>query len=157
MLKRFACILSCAAIFSSLFGGNSEALPRMGRGGDAFAVQLLLSDKQLQPTAKKFKGVTDINEEVYDGLYKYKYTTGKTNTFEQAAETRLKMIDEGFKDAFVVVYKDGQRLTYKGATAAKKEKQISQLIAEKPKPVERGRVPARSRRGPARSGGSAIP
>jgi hypothetical protein len=137
MLKRFAYILSCGAIFSSLFCESSVALPRMGRGGDAFSVQVLLSDKQLQPADAKFKGVKDINEEVFDGKFKYKYTTGKTTTFAQAAETRLKMIDEGFKDAFVVVYKDGQRLMSKVATAAKKEKPISQPVAEKPKPAEK--------------------
>src|SRR5689334_6493454 len=85
--------------------------------GDGYAVQIAVSNTPIQTTDAKFKGVTDVQEETCTGDYKYKYTTGWTPKFSEAWVTKKKMADIGFKDAFVVAYRNGVRTTGK-ATAS---------------------------------------
>jgi len=130
-MKYFAFMSVSAICFSSvLFPTQSaNALPT----GETFSVQILLSENQLQPTSKKFKGVSDIHEEVFDGLFKYKYTTGhEAKTFAEAVAIRLKMIDAGFTDAFVVRYRDGKRLMTNNLAKAVKVKSDAVPLAVKP-------------------------
>jgi hypothetical protein len=95
----------------SIFGAAILFSATVIAGGNEYAVQIVISNTQLTPTDAKFKGVTDINEESFTGVFKYKYTTGKTTNLAEATATRAKMINAGFKDAFIVVYQDGVRTT----------------------------------------------
>jgi hypothetical protein len=97
----------CLSIFCAVVLFNTTVFA----GGNEYAVQIVISNTQLAPTDVKFKGVTDINEESFTGAFKYKYTTGKTTNLSEATATRAKMIDAGFKDAFIVIYQDGVRTT----------------------------------------------
>jgi hypothetical protein len=95
--------IACFIILANAFAGS-------GTTGTTYAVQVLTSPTQLQPTNEKFKGVTDLREETSTGNVKYKYTTGWTTSVTEATQTRLKMIEAGFKDAFIVTYKEGTRV-----------------------------------------------
>src|SRR5437667_328807 len=66
--------LLCSAVIS-IHADNQG-----GATGETFAVQVLLSDKHLDPSDKKFKRITDIHEEICPGIFKYKYTTGYPKT-----------------------------------------------------------------------------
>src|ERR1043165_8066749 len=78
------------------------------QSGTEYAVQFLSSKKQLDPADKKFKGAKDIHEENIEDIYKY--TTSTVKTLNDAVGEQAKMKEMGFKDAFVVRYKDGQRI-----------------------------------------------
>jgi hypothetical protein len=54
----------------------------------------------------------EVNEEIY---YNWrKYTVGKCTSKEEARLLRQKMYDKGVSDAFVVIYKNGERVTFNG-------------------------------------------
>ena len=93
--------------------------------GLIFRVQLGAFSKRLPKTA--YKGLKNIMEiKADDGLYKYLYT-GSFKTIEEAANKKLDLaIDYGVKDAFIVAYKDGKRISLEaaGVTSAVKEKGI---------------------------------
>ena len=93
--------------------------------GLRFRVQLGAFSKRLPKTA--YKGLKNIIEiKADDGLYKYLYT-GSFKTIEEAANKKLDLaIDYGVKDAFIVAYKDGKRISLEaaGVTSAVKEKGI---------------------------------
>jgi len=72
-----------------------------------FSVQILLSKNSLSSKDAKFKGVKNIQEENISNVYKY--TTGRVKTFQEATNLRTVMQNKGFKDAFVVTYKNGKR------------------------------------------------
>ncbi len=124
-------ILGSVSVFGFLLHGNFYADAKMKMGADAFSVQILVSPAHLEISDPKFKGVKDLQEEVADGALKYKYTTGRTKSFEDVSTTRLKMIDAGFKDAFIVVYKDGQRIVKKDGGEAKHGEPTASLSQEK--------------------------
>lgn len=75
--------------------------------GTDFRVQILASDRQLQPTSPQFKGINETIEEYYDrGLYKY--TVGHAVTFE-AAKPLQRRLRTKFPQAFIIKMVDGKR------------------------------------------------
>jgi N-acetylmuramoyl-L-alanine amidase len=78
-------------------------------GKIAFSVQLIISDKKLDSNSDKLKGVENIIEFVDKGTYKY--LTGSYTSMNEAAKVQSEMRKKGFTDAFVVAFKDGQRIS----------------------------------------------
>lgn len=78
-----------------------------------FSVQIILSPKTLSKDSPKFKGATDIKEEKSDGVYKY--SSGKFVSLNDAIDYQNKMRGKGFKDAFVVAFRNGNRIAMKEA------------------------------------------
>ncbi len=118
MRMKWTRALLSVSVFGFLLPGNFSAQAKMRMEADAFSIQILASPSSLQLSDAKFKGVKNVQEEIADGPLKYKYTTGRITSFEEATSTRLKMIDAGFKDAFIVLYKEGRRVAKKDATAS---------------------------------------
>ena len=83
------------------------------KAGYYYSIQIVLSPKKLGINASVLKGVKDANEEFIDGVYKY--TVGKYSSFEEAVAMQKKMRAHDFKDAFIVAYKDGNRIPVKEA------------------------------------------
>ncbi|MEY4595206.1 MAG: cell wall hydrolase/autolysin [Bacteroidota bacterium] len=74
------------------------------------SVQFLSSTTPLKSDNARFKGLKNVREEQNaNGGYKYFY--GHYTTFQEAVEGQSKLRENGFKDAFVVAYKDGKRIT----------------------------------------------
>jgi cell division protein FtsN len=82
--------------------------------GLIFRVQLGAFSKRLPKSS--FNGLKNVMEiKADDGLYKYLYT-GSFKTVEEAAGTKIGLaIDYGVKDAFIVAYKDGKRISLQDA------------------------------------------
>lgn len=85
-----------------------------------FKVQLTSSSKKIELTSPKFKGLDNV--QVYEGDGTFKYTAGKCKSMAEAAKLQKKAMEIGFKDAFVVAFYRGQRVSMK---------RVNEIMAEK--------------------------
>jgi len=95
-----------------------EAYPyntKFKENGTCYRVQMLaLMKNEIDPqTLKEIYSIQDVvNEEVYHNWRKY--TIGKCKTREEAVKIREEIVSRGVADAFIVVYKNGERVMYNG-------------------------------------------
>ena len=61
----------------------------------------------MSKNSKRLKGYKDAEYYVEDGIYKYTY--GSTTSFSEINRIRRSMLKD-FKDAFVISFKDGERV-----------------------------------------------
>ena len=83
--------------------------------GPCYRVQILaLMKKSITPAAIKeiYNIEEEVNEEVYHNWRKY--TVGKCTSKEKAKILRQKLADKGIIDAFIVIYLNGERVTFNG-------------------------------------------
>ncbi|MCK4638298.1 MAG: N-acetylmuramoyl-L-alanine amidase [Bacteroidales bacterium] len=83
--------------------------------GLIFCVQIKSSKKEIKLNAKEFKGLEDVRKYFHNGLYKY--IIGNEKSLKSANELKKKVKNKGFKDAFVVAFFNGERISM---TKAKK-------------------------------------
>jgi N-acetylmuramoyl-L-alanine amidase len=76
-----------------------------------FKVQLTSSSKKIELTSPKFKGLDHVQMYEVDGAFKY--TAGKCATMAEASALQKKAVELGYKDAFVVAFYRGQRVSMK--------------------------------------------
>jgi N-acetylmuramoyl-L-alanine amidase len=85
-----------------------------------FKVQFASSDKELDLKESKFNAVE--NGSYYKVGSFLKYTSGNYKTSTEAFKHQKKLADAGFKDCFVVAFKNGQRIDIKEAKALSEKK-----------------------------------
>jgi len=78
-----------------------------------FKVQFMSSGKELKEGAREFKGITDHEYYLQNGVYRY--TTGRFATVREAVEKQKEVRAKGFTDAFVVAFYNGERITLQKA------------------------------------------
>lgn len=83
--------------------------------GVLYKVQFYTAPSKISLTSSQFKGLQSVFEYKMDGSYKY--TAGSFTKYADALKHQQVVRGKGFKDAFVVVFKDGKRIT--GADAKK--------------------------------------
>lgn len=76
-------------------------------------VQFAQSEKPLDLKTARYKGIEKISSYTMNGMLKY--TAGSFTTVEDAAAYRDKLKQMGFKDAFLVAFRNGQRIEIKVA------------------------------------------
>lgn len=74
-------------------------------------VQITSSSKKIELNSRKFKGLPDVWE--YKSGTMYKYTSGNFTDFESALKAQKEIKATGFKDAFVVSFYKGVRISNK--------------------------------------------
>ena len=74
-----------------------------------FRVQFATSPKDLGVHSRKFEGLPDVWKYQHQGLFKY--TIGKESTQEALSGLLAKAKEKGFKDAFIVAFHGGERIT----------------------------------------------
>jgi N-acetylmuramoyl-L-alanine amidase len=84
-----------------------------------FSVQLVSSDKQLSPNDPRFKNVLDVREDKVGSVFKYCY--GRTSSYREAVAFQSKMRSSGFKDAFLVAYRNKERIPVQEAVQSIKD------------------------------------
>jgi len=75
--------------------------------GIMYKIQFFSSGTRVPLLSDKFKGLRDVGE--YQDGTSYKYTAGDFKTMNEANRYRNEMVAKGFKDCFVVKFKDGKR------------------------------------------------
>ena len=95
----------------------SEAEPQPksnpAASGIVYKVQFMTSGKEVKANAREFKGITDY--EYYMQKNTYCYTTGSFATAREAANYQKEVREKGFKDAFVVAFLNGERISLQKA------------------------------------------
>ena len=81
--------------------------------GVTYRVQFLTSEKELKDGAKEFKGITDYQMYKQDGLFRY--TLGNESTIAKAKNIQNDLRKKGFKDAFVIAFYNGKRISLQEA------------------------------------------
>ncbi len=82
-----------------------------------FRVQIAISPQKIKPDDKRFKNLNDIFEYRHQGIYKY--CAGSFTNEEDALKYRNLVKQQGFNDAFVVVFRGKERI---GIEEARKKK-----------------------------------
>lgn len=81
--------------------------------GVVYKVQFMTSANALKENAREFKGITDYEYYLQRGTYCY--TTGSFATAPEAVKHQKAVRERGFKDAFVVAFLDGERISLQKA------------------------------------------
>lgn len=81
--------------------------------GVDYRVQFLSSNKELKENARELKGLTNYTYYIQNGTYRY--TTGSFTQVNEAVNLQKKVRDMGFKDAFIVAFHNGQRISLQQA------------------------------------------
>ncbi|OFX81512.1 MAG: hypothetical protein A2X12_00980 [Bacteroidetes bacterium GWE2_29_8] len=74
-----------------------------------FKIQILSSSNKIALDASIFSGLQDITEYLENGVFKY--TVGNEKELQDAITLQKQIVSGGFKDAFIVVYNNGVRIS----------------------------------------------
>lgn len=77
--------------------------------GITFMVQLATSSKLVETKPENFKQLSGVEYYEAGGLYRYTY--GSENSLDKISKLQQDAIEKGFKDAFVIAFKDGKRIS----------------------------------------------
>lgn len=81
---------------------------RLGQEKIFYKVQFMSSGQRIPMLSDKLKGLKEVSE--YEDSGSFKYTAGEFNTLDAAMKYRAEMQGKGYKDCFVVKFKDGKRM-----------------------------------------------
>lgn len=81
--------------------------------GVVYKVQFMTSGRVVKAGASEFKGIKDY--EYYKTSKYYCYTTGHLRTVKEASALQAKVRDMGHKDAFVIAFYNGERISMQRA------------------------------------------
>lgn len=96
----------------------TEAVSPSSASGTVFKVQISASGKRLETTASNFKGLSGVSVTSDGKLYKYFY--GETSDYTQARQRLSEAKAKGFPSAYVVAFRNGQRISLDEALAERK-------------------------------------
>ena len=89
-----------------------------------YKVQFLSSEEPYGPDAKEFRGVKGY-ETYQQGKY-YRYTKGNVSTVRDAVRIQNEIRSHGFKDAFVIAFYNGKRISLQEAREIQAEEEAQQ-------------------------------
>lgn len=84
--------------------GTTKTFPRI-----VYKVQFASSSLEKSLNAPEFKHIEDPGKYKHQGAYKY--TSGEVKSMEEATALLRKVQNQGYRDAFIVVFKDDERIT----------------------------------------------
>lgn len=80
-----------------------------GKGEVIYKIQILTAPRRLPAGSKRLKGYKGVDYYVEKGVYKYTY--GASSDFNAIRKLRRQLLKD-FKDAFIVAFRDGEKVTY---------------------------------------------
>ena len=84
-----------------------------------FKIQILTSSKPLTKNDKRLKGLKDVDYYKEKGLYKYTY--GASSDYNKVLRTK-RTISAQFKDAFIIAFRNGEKMNVNEAIAEFKKR-----------------------------------
>ncbi|AUC81549.1 N-acetylmuramoyl-L-alanine amidase [Lacinutrix sp. Bg11-31] len=78
-----------------------------------FKVQIAAASKKVEPKSYNFKGLKEVSRDKEGKLYKYFY--GYTSDINKIQKMKKVAKQKGFKSAFIVAYRDGERISLQKA------------------------------------------
>lgn len=82
--------------------------PASVSGKPIFKIQILTSSRKLSSNSKQFKGLTPVDSYEENGIIKYTY--GADTNYNKILRLKRNKVDSKFKDAFIIAFKDGQKV-----------------------------------------------
>lgn len=82
-------------------------------GSIIFKIQLMASSKNIQLSSANFNGLSSLSQEPYKNLYRYMY--GETRSYREAKMMQTLAQEKGYRSAYIVAYKLGERIPIKQA------------------------------------------
>ncbi|MEM5566138.1 N-acetylmuramoyl-L-alanine amidase [Psychroserpens sp. AS72] len=73
-----------------------------------FKVQIAAGSREIAPKSYNFKGLSEISREKVGNIYKYYY--GYTSDYNAVKQMQEQAVSKGYKDCFIVAYKDGIKI-----------------------------------------------
>jgi N-acetylmuramoyl-L-alanine amidase len=86
--------------------------------GIVFKVQIATSSVKKELKPENFNGVEGVS--LYEAGGLYRYTVGKKKKISEANILQLQLKEKGFKDAFIVAFKNGKRISLSEAISLQK-------------------------------------
>ena len=74
-----------------------------------FKVQIASLPNEVEIAPENFNGLTDISEFKINGVYKY--LVGNENSFESAIKLQREIREKAYKDAFIVAFNNGEKIS----------------------------------------------
>lgn len=87
------------------------------KSGVKYKVQFYTSPRQIKLSDPRFNKVDEVSYYEHNGMYKF--TSGNFSTFSAASSHQKQVRSAGFKDAFVVAFKDNKRISISEAEKIK--------------------------------------
>lgn len=73
-----------------------------------FKIQILTSDRVLPSKSRLLKGLSPVSYYKENGIYKYTY--GESTDYNRILRLKRNKIDGKFKDAFIIAFKNGEKM-----------------------------------------------
>ena len=86
---------------------DTVSAEKTAQGKPVFKIQILTSDKKLASNSKLFKGLSPVSYYEEKGMYKYTY--GESTDYNKVLRTK-RQISNKFKGAFIIAFKDEQKM-----------------------------------------------
>ena len=86
----------------------SQSSKRNTSNKPVFKIQILTSDKVLPKNSRQFKGLSPVDRYKEKGIYKYTY--GESTDYNKILRLKRSKVDAKFKDAFIIAFKDGEKM-----------------------------------------------
>jgi len=84
-----------------------------------FKVQIAASSKKLETKPYNFKGLGEISRKKSNKIYRYFY--GNTSSYDEIIKLKKTAIAKGFETAYIVAYKNGQKISIQAALKSTKQ------------------------------------
>jgi N-acetylmuramoyl-L-alanine amidase len=97
----------------SVNSSESENSPKNLDPSIIFKVQIAAGSKKLATKSYNFNGLKNISRTKSKSMYRYFY--GNTSSFDVVVELKNEAIERGYKNAFIVAYKNGEKIAIKTA------------------------------------------
>ena len=97
-----------------LSNGQGVGLSSENPGLPIFKIQILTGRQKLKSTDRQFKGLADVD--CFEEAGMYKYTVGASADYNAIARQRREILDK-FPEAFIIAFKNGQKMNVNEAIA----------------------------------------
>ena len=84
-----------------------------------YRIQFSTNSQPVEIKPENFKGLTEVDEYISNGLYKY--TTGISSNYETAKMLQAEIRDLGYEDAFIIAFNGNKRLDLREALGMEKK------------------------------------